>query len=1313
MADPDVYLNSPEARALRLSRDVDPYYSVPGHENLPIPSSRRPEPSTAIKVAQGTASAFDNTIGGIPAFVAGTAQHAIGRPVHFGMGMLSGMSADEALKNANAIDEDWQRFYERGLTPAGNLSGTTDTPGYRNELSGQIMRGAGEHVIAPAVKSVAEATGLPETDVTNMANIGMLAAGPKMGKVPGAAAEAAIPEVGLAKRVLSDVGPRGVAGLESGFAKDRLAARGPANLYDPFRVASGVDPTEVGKGAVNAVDRAIAKVGDIAAPNEAQAAVALAKGAAPQASDVPAGVDMAAPTKDFVQHGKPVPPMAPPPSPEAVTIAQTDTRMGADAVKKRLPIIVPEQERVVGGIYTPGAPDGRRWSELSPEELKVRGPGANFTDNELQGIWDQTLSEVSEAGRQAVANTGATWKAFPAQMWDKALRLPLRSQLWYELSGEAFIDRLPDLRYNEHMMFLDLVGATSARARPGENLERSLGVLSQRLRGVPVDVDVTIPSTVTAALRRDGRNVSSDLANKTGMFSDTLALTGGLPVRYPISVNDVWVGKAFGISDDMLSSNQALHEVFGKYTNKLRDLVNNNPSQPMPHQSWNLQARQWVEMRAADEGVDTSLAATVDGSDYAGEWDKVVKKLEAAGIDVPDGKLTRDILMDPRTADALRTTTPGFRNAPKATVEFGTLLTPVGKQAADAFERARKLDDKNTQAEYLAAHTTSMYKSARGDTPWEALVRVAKGDASNVTRIYYPTTDDPYAISGTFGGAAAPNIRIPLRDMTPDQIAYFNAVAGKGLRQKAMAAVEIHRLQPGEPVAEGAVPSYAVRFDFDGPVPEQMLTDFAKTLGDGYELSAMRYPDGMLFDINPRFGENGPEVPSVADVDRAVDAISQTYGVTNPKVFDIGYKSEYGKNYVEDPGDGTGYKQVIAATTKAWQDEALSRLRDLTEGKVKDVYLRKYLKGDDGALKAGAAAAGVPVSGLTGRAGTVRKGLQQRLGDHADVERQFANVGKEVEAKLKALVPKWNRRHETIVNRFNRTPPEERASARGYDVDAYRGSLKDIQHYGVSSSPEGYYGNAGTYFTSSPADASYNYARPDMADAGDMSPHDLLSILRETKPDATIADVSGPNAAALAAEHTRRVNGDDHAGAVYPSRLRMRNPVKVGGEGETVFSGRDLHKVASLTGEALAHAGIPEDVATAVMGAIDKASTNGSMGAQDFDLAIRNAAGRKYGARIGNVIADVFRRSGFDGIDMDASVFSDGRAKGYRTPHSEGARHYIIFNPDDIRGRFAKFGTGTGDELPYMRASGGAVTPPANRDTNPAVSRALALTSEF
>lgn len=1105
-------------------------------------------------------------------------------------------------------------------------------------------------------------------------------------------------------------GVRNAMAIEGDLAKQRMAERGPATFYDPLKVASGVDPTEAGKAVANAKDAAIAKVGDAVAPalkaaqeatGEDQAAIA-AKTAQEQRIDdqmeaaqppsMPANVSPDAPTKAFVQFGKPIPPSSPPPDPALLQTAQADTRMGADIVKRRLPIIVPEQERVVGGVYTPGTPDGRRWSELTPQELSVRGTGAGFTNDDLQNIWNQTLSEVSEAGRQAVANTGATWKAFPAEQWDKALKLPLRSQLWYELSGEAFVDRLPDLRYNEHMMFLDLVGATSARARPGENLERALAVLSQRLRGVPVDVDVTIPSTVSAALRRDGRNVSSDLANKTGMFSDTLALTGGLPTRYPISVNDVWVGKAFGITDDQLSGNQALHEVFGKYTNKLRDLVNKTSPSPYPHQSWNLQSRQWVELRAADEGVDTSLASTVEGSDYAGEWGKVLQKLQNAGIDVPEGKITRDVLMDPRFADALRSTTPAFRSAPKATVEFGTLLISNGQKAASIYDRARQVGDQNTQDEYLSALTTSMYGTARGKpTLWETTARTALGDTTSVTRIYSPTRDDPFAISGTFGGAAAPNIRVPLRDLTPDQIAYFNAVVGKGLRQKAMAAVEITRLDPDQVLPEGAVLSRAVRFDFDGPVPQKMLTDFASALGEGFEISAMRYPDGMVFDINPRFGDAGPEAPSIEAVDNAIDTIRSSYGIENPEVFDISYKSEYGKNYVEDPGDGSGYRKIINDTIKGWEADAVAQLRTITEGKISDAVLKRYLKGNDAALKDAAKEGGFPVSGYTGKAKTVRKVFQQRLSDHASVAAQWDQVGKEIDDKLGALIPKWERRYAQAEKKSIKEAPQ-RAVEQGFTTEAYRGSNRDIQEYGPRASESGYYGGKPTYFTSSPEDAT-GYTRIPLEEY-DVSPYDQLKVLQETNPEATLQDVLTGKYPGLAEEHVNRLGGGENLGAVYPSKLKMQNPVRVGGDGETVFKGDEAANLVKITANTLAEAGVSEDLALPILSKLDGMLQSGGFGAMDFDLAVRNAAkgaNKSLSSKIGSILADIYQKAGFDSIDLDASVFSDRRAGSYSYPAPEGSRHYMVFDPENIRGRFAKFG-GYGPEGPaYMKAMGGSV----------------------
>jgi len=724
--------------------------------------------------------------------------------------------------------------------------------------------------------------------------------------------------------------------------------------------------------------------------------------------------------------GKQIAPSNPPATAEDIAAAKSDTRLGADIVGKRLNVIVPESERVAGGVYTPGRPDGRDWSTLTPNELAARGPGFKGTDEDLQRLWDETISEVSEAAKNAVSRTGANWAAFKAQDWDKALRLPLRSQLWYELSGEKFLRNLPGLSHQEHMMFLDLIGATSARAKPGENLERALAVLSQRLRGVPVDVDVTIPSTVSDALKRGGTEVSSDLANKTGMFSDTLALTAGIPVRYPISVNDVWVGRAFGITDAEMSANQSLHEVFGKYMNKLRDEVNSGSGEnAVPHQSWHLQARQWVELRAADDGIDTSKGTDIEGSDYAGEWGGIVNKLEAAGIDVPDGIITRDILTDPRLADALRKTTPAFRQAPKATVEFGTLLTPHGRRGAEIFTAAKAAGDQLTQNEYLKLLTSSMYASGRGKpTLWENTVRVATGGSDKVTRIYSPKAEDPFAISGTFEGAAAPNIRVPLKNMSPDQIAYFNAMAGQGLRQKAMAAAQIRRIKPDDTLAEGEVATSSIRFDWEGVVPEELVIGISRSLGEGFEVSVARYPDGLVVDVNPRFGDAGPEGPDADAID-AVEDFLIGYGVKNIKEFPSAYKSEYGKNYVEDAGDGKEYRRIIRETLKGWEDGAATEIVDLAGGGISKRAAIKFLRSTDAKLEVSGKdlKEGASLSSVRGRAATIRKTLQRRLSDHDDTLKSWQVIGKDLDGKMGKAIPKWERRAAKLTRKQN--PPTE------------------------------------------------------------------------------------------------------------------------------------------------------------------------------------------------------------------------------------------------------------------------------------------------
>lgn len=623
------------------------------------------------------------------------------------------------------------------------------------------------------------------------------------------------------------------------------------------------------------------------------------------------------PISHIIARGEPLSPRDPHPTDEALAAARADARVGSDIVNKRLGTIVPERERVAGGTYTPGAPGGGRWAdatvpggdatpkgsdpfpldtdqyEHTPSNQKlVDQPGKGFkvNDDELDHLWQQSVDESSQAAKNAVGKH-AVKPTFSARDWHDAMSLPLRDHLWYELSGEKMAENLPDLTSKQHMKFLDIIGATSARAKPDENLERSLGVLSQHMRGVPIDVDLTIPSTVRQALARDSDKTSALPGNKTGHFSDTLALAGGLPTRFPISVNDVWVGKMFGVPDDVMSSNQSLHEPMAKYFNKIRDMYNERMEPPFTYQSWNFQAPAWVHLRNLESGA-------AQGDAYHQVWDKTVNKLKDAGVPgIKGDRITKEALLDPRFADALRRTTKPFRDAPKATVEFGTTQTPIGKRAHELYHQAIERGDELSQGEYLKGLTTAMYQSARGKNhPWDSLKKAVTGNVtqkSDITRIAAPTSDSPLDIGGTFEGAVSPNIRIPLRDMSDDHIAAFNAVAGKHLRQDAMATSTLHGAEQGSEPRDGHIRGHSIFVPTTEQIQPTDLRAFAKEMGDqGHSMSYVRYPNGYHFDVLPSFTDDGIKGVTETQLDDAYGkTLRPSYGTA--MVLPHDFKSVY------------------------------------------------------------------------------------------------------------------------------------------------------------------------------------------------------------------------------------------------------------------------------------------------------------------------------------------------------------------------------------------------------------------------------------
>jgi hypothetical protein len=720
-------------------------------------------------------------------------------------------------------------------------------------------------------------------------------------------------------------------------------------------------------------------------------ALALTAGAPPNPQTV----------ADIVKRGQPMARQMPDPTPEELAAARADTRVGTQIVAQRLNTIVPESKRVAGGQYTPGAPGGGRWSDLGDEVLSRPGVGFNVKDEELAKLWSEAVDESSQAAKTAV-KTHKVKPTFYAKDWDQAMRLPFKDHLWYELSGEKMAENLPDLSGQEFMRLMDLVGATSARAAPDENLERSLAAMSQHLRGAPVDIDLTQPDTVNRAFSRMGQESSALPGNKTGQFSDTLTLAGGVPTRIPISVNDVWVGKMFGVPDNVMSSNQSLHEPMAIYFNKIRDLYNERHGHELPfdYQSWNFQAPAWVHLRNKEANAES-------GDAYHQVWGKIIGKLQNAGVKGINGdQITREALMDPKFADALRRTTKEFRESPKATVELGTKLTPTGLRAHELYKQAIAAGDTKSQQEYEKALVTAMYASARGKGHgWELLKKAITGDLSgksDITRIAQPTSEDPFSHGGTYEDEMSPNIRIPLKGMTPKQIQYFNAIAGGPLNQAAMAASTVLPADPDQAPRPGFVRGHSLFVPTLEGMKRDDIRKFAGKINRlGHSMSYTSYPNGYVFDINPQFGDDGVKGIDHDTLADAYDAtLKDTYGA--PKLFAHDYSSEYQTR--------NEYKKLRTKLMKEMSDDFIAEA--VKNGTPKD-YARKISQRSS-----------IPFDVSKGTAAAWDR-YRGRLYHLLFAEKEFEALANRVQEAHGKFIPKAEARLAKLQKQQSNQPPQQ------------------------------------------------------------------------------------------------------------------------------------------------------------------------------------------------------------------------------------------------------------------------------------------------
>jgi hypothetical protein len=193
-----------------------------------------------------------------------------------------------------------------------------------------------------------------------------------------------------------------------------------------------------------------------------------------------------------------------------------------------------------------------------------------------------------------------------------------------------------------------------------------------------------------------------------------------------------------------------------------------------------------------------------------------------------------------------------------------------------------------------------------------------------------------------------------------------------------------------------------------------MLTGIANALGEGFEISVAKYPNGLKVDINPRFGDAGPEGPDSTALDAVADYLENTYTIEGVKTYRAAYKSEYGQNYVEDDGTGAAYLEIIENTLKGWNDEGTNQVIELG---VPEAIARQFINGDIDAIPKLDGKTSTQMVSIKGKARTVQKRLRARVNTHNEKLTAWQELGNGLDAKMQSQLAKWTKRLDTAAKK--------------------------------------------------------------------------------------------------------------------------------------------------------------------------------------------------------------------------------------------------------------------------------------------------------
>jgi hypothetical protein len=346
-------------------------------------------------------------------------------------------------------------------------------------------------------------------------------------------------------------------------------------------------------------------------------------------------------------------------------------------------------------------------------------------------------------------------------------------------------------------------------------------------------------------------------------------------------------------------------------------------------------------------------------------------------------------------------------------------------------------------------------------------------------------------------------------------------------------------------------------------------------------------------------------------------------------------------------------------------------------------------------------------------------------------------------ADTKALTDYLNTRDHLSMDQQSRM---ERKADMGLNIDAYHGSPRDIHGFQSHlNNPQGYWG-AHHYSTSSPLDASVNYATPNGSDLlnrlsdiqdqvmNEYHPSDITKWYEEKYGDATGIN---PQSSALIKEWSedaaRERLGITNHGAVYPVSVRMKNPAVIDNPNQTFWPiesqfdengdiigesgpGADLiQHTRDVLSEYDVHPSVIEQVSSDLWNhildydGVDAKTYNDTM-RKVVDYIIDPETGSPIST--GHAMSDVFQRMGHDGIEMGTEVFAPSRFRRGMEGTGGDTRHYITFDPKNIRSRFGAFDPFKADSTRLSDASGGRVERDGYAGGSKVIKKALELAGD-